>query len=107
MRFTLCINFMLNKKIRQEHGIMKEFHDVLETIAKIPEIQRMIPWRVARKQSGSSTMYFTCSYEEKSGRKYKMSKGSTSQELFIICADADKKVVQEKISIIIAKEFSE
>lgn len=97
---------MLNKKIRQEHGIMEEFHKILNEIAKIPEIDRMIPWRVARKQSGSSTMYFTCSYEEKSGWKYKMSKGSTSQELFIICQESNKKIVQDKISQIIAKEFS-
>lgn len=34
---------MLNKKIRQEHGIMEEFHKILNEIAKIPEIDRMIP----------------------------------------------------------------
>lgn len=80
---------------------MDEYHKVLNEIAKIPEIDRMIPGRVSRKQSGSSTMYFTCSYEEKSGRKYKMSKGSTSQELFIICQESNKKIVQESINKII------
>lgn len=94
---------MLNKKIRQEHGILEEFHKVLNEIAKIPEIHRMIPWRIARKQSGSSNTYFTCSYEEKTGWKYKMSKGSTSQELFIICSEEDKKVVQESMGKIIEK----
>lgn len=48
-------------------------------------------------------MYFTCSYEEKTGWKYKMSKGSTSQELFIICGEGDKKIVQEKMSKLIAE----
>ena len=92
---------MLNKKIRQEHWILEEFHKVLNEIAKIPQIHRLIPGRIARKQSGSSTMYFTCSYEEKTGWKYKMSKGSTSQELFVICGEEDKKVVQESIGKII------
>ncbi len=42
---------MLNKKIRQEHGILPEFHKVLNEIAKIPEIHRLIPGRINRKQS--------------------------------------------------------
>ena len=92
---------MLNKKIRQEHGILEEFHKVLNEIAKIPQIHRLIPGRIARKQSGSSTMYFTCSYEEKTWWKYKMSKGSTSQELFVVCGEEDKKVVQDSIGSII------
>lgn len=32
-----------------------------------------------------------------------MSKGSTSQELFIICGEEDKKVVQEKMSLLITE----
>ena len=70
---------MLNKKIRQEHGILDDFHRILNDIAAIDIVQRLIPLRVNRKQSGSSTIYFTCSYETPTGRKYKMSKGSTSQ----------------------------
>lgn len=34
---------MLNPKIKQEHTIMKEFHEILNAIAKISEVQRMIP----------------------------------------------------------------
>jgi hypothetical protein len=94
---------MLNKKIRQEHGILEEFHKILNEIAKIEKIQRIIPGRIARKQSGSSTMYFTCSYDISTGWKYKMSKGSTSQELFVVCQEWDKESVKEAIGIIIAE----
>ena len=51
-------------------------------------------------------MYFTCSYEEKTGWKYKMSKGSTSQELFIICGEEDKNTVKNTISHILEDFFS-
>jgi len=38
-----------------------------------------------RQQKGSSDLRFSISYQTTSGLKAKMSKGSTSQELFIIC----------------------
>ena len=89
---------MLNKKIRQEHTIMKEFHDILNAIAKIELVQRIIPGRISRKQSGSSKLFFSCSYDIITGRKYKMSKGSTSQELFVVCHEDNKELVKSNIS---------
>ncbi len=34
---------MLNKKIRQEHGILDDFHRILNDIAAIDIVQRLIP----------------------------------------------------------------
>lgn len=96
---------MLNKKIRQEHTIMKEFHDILNAIAKIEQVQRIIPGRISRKQSGSSKLFFSCSYDTTTGRKYKMSKGSTSQELFVVCTEDNKKLVKDSIAATISQFF--
>jgi len=85
---------------------MKEFHEILNAIAKISEVQRMIPWRIERKQSWSSAIYFTCSYPTNTGRKYKMSKGSTSQELFVICGQEERETVKDLITKLVADFFA-
>ena len=73
------------KKIKTEHTILSEFHPLLRKIENLDQIQRIIPWRIMRQQKGSSDLRFSISYQTTSGLKAKMSKGSTSQELFIIC----------------------
>lgn len=83
------------KKVKTEHTILPEFHDFLKQIEHIPEIQRIIPGRINRQQKSSSELRFTISYPTTTGLKAKMSKGATSQELFIISPAASK--VQLKI----------
>ena len=73
------------KKVKTEHTILSEFHTLLRKIENLDQIQRIIPWRIMRQQKGSSDLRFSISYQTTSGLKAKMSKGSTSQELFIIC----------------------
>ena len=73
------------KKVKTEHTILSEFHPLLRKIENLGQIQRIIPWRIMRQQKGSSDLRFSISYQTTSGLKAKMSKGSTSQELFIIC----------------------
>lgn len=73
------------KKVKIEHTILSEFHPLLRKIENLDQIQRIIPWRIMRQQKGSSDLRFSISYQTTSGLKAKMSKGSTSQELFIIC----------------------
>ena len=73
------------KKVKTEHTILAEFHPLLRKIENLDQIQRIIPWRIMRQQKGSSDLRFSISYQTTSGLKAKMSKGSTSQELFIIC----------------------
>ena len=73
------------KKVKTEHTILSEFHPLLRKIENLDQIQRIIPWRIMRQQKGSSDLRFSISYQTTSGLKAKMSKGSTSQKLFIIC----------------------
>ena len=73
------------KKVKTEHTILSELHPLLRKIENRDQIQRIIPWRIMRQQKGSSDLRFSISYQTTSGLKAKMSKGSTSQELFIIC----------------------
>ncbi|MBB1557701.1 MAG: hypothetical protein HG439_004425 [candidate division SR1 bacterium] len=73
------------KKVKTEHTILSEFHPLLRKIENLNQIQRIIPGRIMRQQKGSSDLRFSISYQTTSGLKAKMSKGSTSQELFIIC----------------------
>lgn len=72
-------------KVKTEHTILKEFHKFLQQIEKIPEIQRIIPGRIDRIQSGKSDVNINFSYITPSGLKYNMCKGSTAQEIFVIC----------------------
>ena len=71
------------KKVKTEHTILSEFHPLLRKIENLDQVQRIIPWRIMRQQKGSSDLRFSISYQTTSGLKAKMSKGSTSQELFI------------------------
>lgn len=71
-------------KIKKEHHIMKEFDWFLKKVEKIELIQRIVPGRVSRKNSGQSKIFITISYFTTSWLKLSMKKGSTSQELFLI-----------------------
>lgn len=75
----------LNPKIKQEHTIMEEFYDFLNYISDNIYINRIIPGRITRKQSGSSDIFINYSYNTPTWLKYNIKKWSTSQELFIIC----------------------
>ena len=88
-------------KIKKEHHILKEFDSFLKEIEKIEEIQKIIPGRIARQQKGSSKLLVSFSYFTNSGLKYKIKKGSTAQELFIVCNKKDKESIYKKISEII------
>ena len=81
----------LLKKVKTEHHILDEFYYFLAKVENDPRIKRMIPGRVDRQQSGRSGIRFHFSYLQPTGMKYKMIKGSTGQELFILCADEDKE----------------
>lgn len=84
-------------KIQQKHTILKEFHPFLQEIAKISLIQRVIPGRINRKQSGSSTLRISFAYFTDTGLKYNLAKWSTAQELFIVCEKGDSDAVFELI----------
>ena len=85
-------------KIKKEHHILKEFEKFLKDISQIEEIQKIIPWRIARQQKWSSKQLISFSYFTNSWLKYKIKKGSTAQELFVVCNEKDKQIVKEKIS---------
>lgn len=88
-------------KIKKEHNILKEFTKFLEKIEKIPEIKRIIPWRIDRQQKSTSDINVSYMYPTTSWLKYKMKKWATVQELFIICDSKDNEVVVEQILRII------
>jgi len=84
-------------KIKKEHHILKEFKKFLEEIEKIEQIQKIIPWRISRQQKWSSKQVISFSYFTSSWLKFNLKKGSTVQELFVVCNEKDKNIVKEKI----------
>ena len=90
-------------KVKTEHTIMKEFHEFLLQIEKIEDIQRIVPGRIYREQSGRAWFKINYSYPTISGLKYKMCKGSTGQELFIICNKGTDENVVAQIDKVITK----
>lgn len=89
------------QKVKTEHTIMDEFHAFLRTIEKHPSIQRIIPWRISRQQSGRAGLRINFSYLTTTGLKYKMCKWSTAQELFVIVESGTQDVVKERIAHIV------
>lgn len=90
------------KKVKTEHTILPEFHKMLLAIEKCEEISRIIPWRISRQQKASSEKYFRITIPTPSGFKCIMAKGSTAQELFVICSE--KNTTQAKKYILAVKE---
>lgn len=84
------------QKVKTEHHILTEFHAFLRQIEQSPLIARIIPWRINRQQKASSELRFTVSYPTTTGFKAKMSKGATSQELFII-AESGQDLTAERL----------
>jgi hypothetical protein len=84
-------------KIKKEHHILKEFEKFLYEISKLPEIQKIIPWRIKRQQKWTSDFKISFSYYTNSWLKFLMKKWSTVQELFIVCDKQNKDIVKDKI----------
>lgn len=83
------------KKVKTEHTILSDFIPFLVRLEQEDWIQRMIPWRIMRQQKGSSELRFSVSTPTPTGRKAKMSKGATSQELFIITTSQQQHFKQD------------
>jgi len=92
------------KKVKTEHHILEDFHKILKLIEQINTIHKIVPWRVNRQQKGSSEKRFRVSYDTESGFKCIMSKGSTAQELFIICDTQTKEQTKLNIQQILIKQ---
>ncbi|MDR0608072.1 MAG: DUF2103 domain-containing protein [Candidatus Peribacteria bacterium] len=90
------------KKVKTTHHILLEFHRFLLEIEQLFAITRIIPGRISRQQKGSSQMRFSISYFTPTGMKGIMSKGSTAQELFIICREEMKEQVKAEVERIAA-----
>lgn len=84
-------------KIKREHGILKEFEKVLKKIEKMEDVLRIIPWRISRKQQGTSQFVLSFSYETVSGLKYMMKKWGTAQELFLTVSEWWREDVKQAI----------
>ena len=87
------------KKVKTEHTILSEFIPFLIHLEREACIQRIIPWRIHRQQKGSSELRFSVSIPTATGRKAKMSKGSTSQELFIITTTQDPTFKEQLLNL--------
>lgn len=82
---------------------MDEFESFLEMLAKYDEVQRIIPWRIARRQSGSSHEVVSLSYKTTSGCKLIMKKGATAQEVFVVFDEQHRIVIQERLTLLWVK----
>ncbi len=94
------------KKVKTEHTILSDFLPFLKSLEGEAWIQRMIPGRISRQQKGSSELRFSVSIPTAIGRKVKMSKGATSQELFIITRgqkETEKEVLERLWEAFISK----
>lgn len=85
------------KKVKTEHHILPDFQKLLLEIEKDPNIIRIIPGRIYRKQKWSSELRFRITIPTDSGFKCIMSKWATAQELFVICDQKDVELVQKHI----------
>ncbi len=89
------------KKVKTEHTILKEFKKLLLEIEKHEDIKRIIPGRIDRQQKSSSSLFFKITIPTNSWFKCIMAKGSTAQELFIICDQKKAPEIQDYIRTLI------
>jgi hypothetical protein len=80
-----------------EHHHLKEFTKTLERISKIDEVKRIIPWRITRKQQGTSNQHISFSYTTHAWLKLHMKKGWTAQEIFIVCKKEHTQILIKKL----------
>ncbi|MCS6983105.1 MAG: DUF2103 domain-containing protein [Candidatus Absconditabacterales bacterium] len=86
-------------KTRILHTILPEFHNFLRHFEIADCIARIIPARIARKQKGSSERRVTLQYNTPSGWKLLCKKGSTAQEMFVICHQGTEKEFVERCRV--------
>ncbi|HOG15063.1 MAG TPA: DUF2103 domain-containing protein [Candidatus Absconditabacterales bacterium] len=91
------------QKVKTEHNILSEFTKFLLEVEKDPNIDRIIPGRISRQQKGSSQLMFRITIPTNSGFKCIMSKGSTAQELFVICTPENIEKVKKNILLNVEK----
>ena len=84
-------------KIKREHHTLKEFDKLFKQLEKIKEIQRIIPWRISRKQQWTSKQHATLSYTTPSWCKINCKKWWTAQEVFLTYWKEYHKTIQQKL----------
>ena len=72
-------------KIKKEHGILKDFHKVLDRLSQEEWVDRLIPGRISRQQKSTSDFRLTFQYMTTAWCKMLMKKWATVQELFVVC----------------------
>ena len=89
------------KKVKTEHHILPDFQKLLLEIEKDPNINRIIPGRIYRKQKWSSELRFRITIPTDSGFKCIMSKWATAQELFVVCNPENSDSIKNNIKEVV------
>lgn len=76
------------KGVKREHSILEGFEKDLETLVSLGLVKAVIPGRIytsPKAQSGKKRVSYQ--YETSAGAKLLLKKGSTIQEVFVVCED--------------------
>lgn len=76
------------KGVKREHSIIEDFERDLEELVKLGLVDSVIPGRIytsPKSQAGQKRISYQ--YETKTGAKLLLKKGSTVQEVFVVCKD--------------------
>lgn len=76
------------KGVKREHSIIEDFDKDLEQLVHLGLVESVIPGRIytsPRAQSGQKKISYQ--YDTQTGAKLLLKKGSTVQEVFVVCKD--------------------
>lgn len=74
--------------VKREHSIIEDFEKDLEHLVQLGLVDSVIPGRIytsPKAQSGEKRVSYQ--YDTQTGAKLLLKKGSTVQEVFVVCKD--------------------
>jgi len=79
------------KGIKKEHHIIEDGEQALQDLIKKDLVKSIIPGRIKTTPKGQpGNIRLTFQYETNSGAKLLLKKGSTVQEIFVVCSDIQR-----------------
>ncbi len=76
-------------KLKVEHHLLEGLGEILEKISTWEEVSSVIPGRIVRQNKGRGSKGLFLKYRTLSGFKALYKNGTSVQEVFIVCKDAD------------------
>lgn len=77
-------------KIKREHTIIEDIHELLEDVALLPGVKSIIPGRIHRRSGSGIRPRLRINYRTSSGYKMLAKNSSSLQEIFLVTDEPEE-----------------